>query len=138
VTCPACRAKNRVPADASGWPRCARCQADLPWLTHAGTADFDRVVGQAPGLVLVDAWADWCGPCRMIAPILEELARDYAHRLKIVKVDVDHHPDIARRLGVQGIPALFFFRDGQPVGRLVGAQPMHAFVAEIDRLLAAG
>jgi thioredoxin 2 len=137
VSCPKCRAKNRVPADARGWPRCAKCKADLPWLTHATTSDFDDVVGSAPGLVLVDAWAEWCGPCRMIAPILEDLSRSYTHQLKIVKVDVDANPEVAQRLGVQGIPALFFFRNGEIVDRVVGAQPAHAFQSKIDQLLTA-
>jgi thioredoxin 2 len=136
ITCPSCAPRNRVPDDATGRPRCASCHGDLPWLVEATGADFGSVVEGSPLPVLVDAWAPWCGPCRTVSPIVERLAARYAGRLKVAKVNVDEAPDVARRLGVQGIPALFFYRDGRIVDRVVGAAPEHTLAAKVDQVLA--
>jgi thioredoxin 2 len=128
TACPSCGTKNRVPAAATGTPRCASCHADLPWLVAAGEDDFDTAVAtRLP--VLLDLWAPWCGPCRLIAPGVEQAAHELAGRLKVVKVDVDEAPSVSARFAVQGIPTLLVLRDGQPVARQVGALPP-------DRLLA--
>ncbi len=89
-------------------------------------ATFDAEVRQSPIPVVVDFWAEWCGPCRMIGPALEELAAQYAGRVKIVKVNVDENPDSPATLGVRGIPALFMFKNGQVVSNKVGAAPKAA------------
>ena len=89
-------------------------------------ASFDAEVRQSSIPVVVDFWAEWCGPCRMIGPALEELAGQYAGRVKIVKVNVDENPDSPAALGVRGIPALFLFKDGQVVSNKVGAAPKAA------------
>lgn len=89
-------------------------------------ATFDAEVRQSPIPVVVDFWAEWCGPCRMIGPALEELAAQYAGRVKIVKVNVDENPESPAVLGVRGIPALFMFKDGQVVSNKVGAAPKAA------------
>ena len=136
VACPACGTKNRVPTAAGGRPRCSSCQVDLPWLVDAGDADYDRVVGASPLPVLVDCWAEWCGPCRMVSPLVEQAAVTRAGSLKVAKVDVDANPGVARRLGVQGIPALFLVRDGTVVDRQVGALPGPALDNWLDRALA--
>ena len=136
VTCTKCGKRNRVPAAASGRPRCANCKADLPWLVPASSADYEAAVdSQLP--VVVDLWAPWCGPCRMVAPVLERLAGDYAGRVKVVKVNVDEAPDIQARYGVQGIPTLLFLRDGQEVDRIVGAAPDAMLRERVDAVLAA-
>ncbi|MBI6547019.1 MAG: thioredoxin [Cyanobacteria bacterium NC_groundwater_1444_Ag_S-0.65um_54_12] len=86
-------------------------------------ADFTKEVLDAEKPVLVDFWATWCGPCKMIAPILEEIAQDHGDKLKVVKVDVDQNGDTAQRYGVMSIPTLILFKDGQPLERLVGYMP---------------
>ena len=124
VGCPSCGAKNRVPVGASGSPRCAKCHVDLPWLVDAGDADFEAAADTSR-LVLVDLWAPWCGPCRMVAPILERLADDFAGRLKIVKVNVDEAPLVAQRHDARSIPMLLFMRRGEVIDTVIGAQPEH-------------
>ena len=86
-------------------------------------------------LVLVDLWAPWCGPCRMVAPVLERLAERYAGMVKVVKVNVDDNPQVARTFDASSIPTLVFLRNGKPVDRVVGAQPEPALASTIDRLL---
>src|SRR5947209_6463888 len=123
ITCPSCGQRNRVPATAGGRPRCAACHADLPWLVDAGDADFAALVEGSPLPVLVDVWAPWCGPCRMVGPAVERLARERAGRLKVVKVNADEAPQISRRLRVSGIPTLLLFSGGTERDRTVGALP---------------
>jgi thioredoxin 2 len=122
VACTNCGKKNRVPVVARGVPKCAVCGTPLPWIVAADAQDFDGAIG-ADMPVLVDFWAAWCGPCRMITPIVERLGRELAGRLKVVELDVDAAPEIAARHGAQSIPLLVLFRDGVPVDRLVGAVP---------------
>lgn len=135
VACAGCGARNRVPATASGIPSCGSCHRPLRWLVDAGEADFASVVDTST-LVLVDLWAPWCGPCRTIGPIVEQLATDLAGRLKVVKVNVDEAPGISRRYGVQGIPTMLLLRNGAEVSRQVGAVPAHALRTWIDTQLA--
>jgi thioredoxin 2 len=135
VTCPNCGRRNRVPVAAKGRPRCSQCHHDLPWVVAAGSAEFAAAI-DAPGLVLVDFWAAWCGPCRMVAPILEKLAARYAGKLKVVKVDVDANQALAAQYRAQSIPLLVLFRDGREVDRVIGAQPEHVLADRIDHALA--
>ena len=95
-------------------------------------ATFDAEVRQADVPVVVDFWAEWCGPCRQIGPALEELAKEYDGRVKIVKVNVDENPNSPSELGVRGIPALFLFKDGQVVSNKIGAAPKAALKNWID------
>jgi thioredoxin 2 len=122
-----------VPVSASGSPRCASCHVDLPWLVEAGDADFAAAV-DTKRLVLVDLWAPWCGPCRMVAPILEKLAVEFAADLKVVKVNVDESPSTAQRHQARSIPMLLFMRGGDVVETVVGAQPEHVLRARIEAL----
>ncbi|MBB1502107.1 thioredoxin [Propioniciclava sp. MC1683] len=135
VACPACGTKNRVPAASTGHPRCASCKQDLPWLVEAGDRTFDAVV-DTPLLVVLDLWAPWCGPCRMIAPILDKIAVDYAGRVKVVKVNVDDNPDVSYQFKVQSIPLVLLLKGGQTVDTLMGAQSPQAYRQKIDAALA--
>lgn len=99
------------------------------------TASWDREVLQASGLVMVDFWAVWCGPCRMIAPTVEELAKEYAGRVKVGKLNTDENPDIASKYKIMGIPTIMFFKDGQKVDQIVGAVPKPQLKAKLDALL---
>jgi thioredoxin 2 len=128
VTCPNCGKRNRVPANARGVPRCAACHTALPWLTAAGDGDFEEVAGNSTLPVLVDLWAPWCGPCRIVEPGVERAAGSLAGRLKVVKVNLDQAPRTAERLGVQGIPTLLLLRHGREVARQVGAVPPPALL----------
>jgi len=94
------------------------------------TADFDREVLESEIPVLVDFWAVWCGPCRMIAPTVDAVAEEYAGRAKVVKLNVDDSPDIAGRYGIQSIPTLVLFKGGQPVDRLMGGQNTKQTISE--------
>jgi thioredoxin 1 len=94
-------------------------------------ASFDKEVVNADKPVLVDFWAEWCGPCRMIAPVLEKLADEYAETLKIAKLDVDNNPETMVKYGVQSIPTMILFKDGEPVERLVGYMPKERLLGRI-------
>jgi thioredoxin 1 len=100
------------------------------------SATWDQEVLKAPGLVLVDFWAVWCGPCRMVAPIVDELAKDYTGRLKVVKLNTDENSDIAGKYQIRGIPTLMFFKGGQTVDQVVGAVPKAQLKTKVDTLLA--
>ena len=136
VACPACGKTNRVPAKASGHPRCGNCKADLPWIVSAGDADFAAVAEQSAVPVLVDFWAAWCGPCRMVSPVLDKLARERPGKIKLVKVDVDTSPGLSRRFDVQAIPTLMVIVDGKVVARQAGAAPADVLRSWLDRALA--
>ncbi len=99
--------------------------------------NFESDVLKAAGPVLVDFWADWCAPCHRIAPVLEELAGDFAGRATVAKLHVDDEPELAARYGVRSIPSLLFFRDGEVAERVTGVTPKKALAAKLQGLLAA-
>ncbi len=129
--CALCGAKNRLATPPAGQvPVCRRCGRALPWLLSASDASFDAEV-RASVPVLVDFWAAWCGPCRAVAPVLEDLAREHAGRLKVVKLDVDHNPAVSGRYAVRSIPTLMLFREGRPAQTWVGALPRKTLDAHL-------
>ena len=98
-------------------------------------ATFDEEIAGSSEPVLVDFWAEWCGPCKMIAPILDEIGQEQAGKLKIAKLNVDDNPDIARRFDVMSIPTLIVFQDGQPAKRMVGAKGKGQLLQELSEFL---
>ncbi|MGE6896801.1 thioredoxin [Priestia flexa] len=100
-------------------------------IAHATDQTFSNEIGS--GLVLVDFWAPWCGPCKMIAPVLEELDQEYGEKVKIVKVDVDENQETAGNHGVMSIPTLILFKDGQKVDQVIGYQPKEALAELVDK-----
>jgi thioredoxin 2 len=127
-SCPSCGAKNRVPsARASDRATCGRCKTALPPLESPyeieSAADFDALIRHSKVPVVVDFWAAWCAPCRMVAPEVARLAREHAGRLVVAKVDTEALPDVAGRYAIQGIPAFLLFRDGREAARASGAMP---------------
>ncbi|MBT3248812.1 MAG: thioredoxin [Actinobacteria bacterium] len=104
-------------------------------ISQLSETSFDEEVGSAAEPVLVDFWAEWCGPCKMIAPVLEEIADEQVGSLKIAKVNVDDAPDLAQRFEVMSIPTLILFKDGQPVKRIVGAKGKPALLAELSEFI---
>ena len=126
VVCPSCGMKNRVPSSARGAPRCGRCRNPLPWIIDSSDADFSRVADASTVPVLVDVWAPWCGPCRMVSPVLEQLATEFAGTLKLVKVNADEAPDVSRRFQIRAIPTLILMRHGEVIDTQIGAAPAPA------------
>ena len=98
-------------------------------------ATFDEEVGSASEPVLVDFWAEWCGPCKMVAPILDEIAGEQAGKLRIAKLNVDDNPNVARRYGVMSIPTMIVFRDGQEAARVIGAKGKSQLLQELSEFL---
>ena len=125
VECRSYGAKNRVPAVAEGVPRCGVCSTPLRWVVDANDDEFHAVADESSLPVLVDVWAPWCGPCRMVSPALESLAGELAGKLKLVKVNADDNPEVSRRFEVQSIPTLVLLRDGTVVDKQIGALPEH-------------
>ena len=143
IRCSSCGATNRVPHDklAQGLtPKCGRCKQPLPSATAAPLivtdATFAAEVEGSPLPVLVDAWAAWCGPCRMIAPAIDELAAELAGQVRVTKLNVDENPATAGRFDIRSIPTLLVIAGGREVDRIVGAQPKHAIRARLERFVA--
>jgi thioredoxin 1 len=97
--------------------------------------NFDEVVLKSDKPVLVDFWAEWCGPCRMIAPIIEEISNEYSEKALIVKCDVDGSPGVASKYGIRNIPTILFFKDGKIADKQVGAVPKNSFVTKLNALI---
>ena len=130
LVCPSCGRHNTIRPSSRGSPHCGDCGAPLAWLVDATDATFAAEAAASPPVV-VDLWAPWCGPCRFVSPILEQLAREHAGRLKVIKVNVDDNPVLARRFNARSIPTLVVLKDGQVVERIVGAMPKPQLEAHI-------
>ncbi len=138
IPCPRCGAKNRVPGSKiSQRPICGRCRAALVKAVGAAGPlevtdhNFKDIVLSSPVPFMLDCWAPWCGPCRTIGPIIEQMAVDFGGRISVGKLNVDENPQTASRYGIQSIPTILFFKSGREIDRVVGAVPR----AELERRL---
>ena len=141
VVCPACGATNRVPGDkvAQGLaPVCGKCKTPLPAGRPQPVTDasFAQDVERSPLPVLMDAWAPWCGPCHVIAPVIDQLATELAGRVRVVKLNVDENPQTAARFNLRSIPTLLVLKSGREVDRLVGVQPKQEIAQRLEQAIA--
>lgn len=138
IQCPICGANNRVPQEKIKQglqPVCGRCKTTLPVHRRPITvtdANFSAEVERSPLPTLLDMWAPWCGPCRIIAPVIEELAEEMAGRARVGKLNVDENPITAQRFNIQGIPALLVLKGGREIDRIVGVQPKSEIVRRLE------
>jgi thioredoxin 2 len=142
VRCLSCGATNRLPVDEIARGKkavCGRCKTPLAAAGPVTVSDatFAAEVERAPLPVLVDMWAPWCGPCRTVAPIVDQIAAEMAGRVKVAKMNVDDNPATSARFGVRSIPTLLVFKGGSEVDRIVGAQPKAAIVSRLERHVSA-
>jgi thioredoxin 2 len=134
LVCANCGTPNRIGPSDRGSPHCGKCGKPLAWVVDANESTFE-VETKAQPTVVLDLWAPWCGPCRIVSPMLDDLAHQYAGRLKVVKVNVDENQALARRFDAMSIPTMVVLRDGSVVNRIVGAMPREQLEAQIKPYL---
>ena len=134
LVCANCGTPNRIGPSEVVRPHCGKCGKPLAWVVDANESTFE-VETRAQPTVVLDLWAPWCGPCRIVSPMLDDLAHQYAGRLKVVKVNVDENQGLARRFDAMSIPTMVVLRDGSVVNRIVGAMPREQLEAQIKPYL---
>lgn len=140
IACRSCKTKNRIPLEKiKDKPICAKCKESLAGIPYtpvtATDSTFHKEVTGFKGSVLVDCWAPWCGPCRSIAPMMEDLAREYAGSMKIVKINMDDNPETAAQYSIRSIPTMLLFKNGKLVDSIAGALPKSAIISKIEPLI---
>ena len=139
VTCPSCGSRNRLPPVQAGRKAvCGKCKATLPsgdGPAEVTDATFSTEIEKSPVPVLLDLWAEWCGPCHMLAPTIDQISSEMAGRVKVAKLNIDENPGIANRFGVRSIPTLLVLKDGKEIDRLVGVQPKQEIVRRLEMVL---
>jgi thioredoxin 1 len=110
---------------------------EAPWLRHLDEKSYDEALVAAEGVLMVDFWAEWCGPCRAVSPVLEDLARSSGGKVTLAKVNVDENPGLAARYGIRSIPTILFVKDGKVRDQLVGAVPKPQILKKLDAVAAA-
>jgi len=142
VRCPSCGTTNRLPPPQTGRKTvCGKCKTPLlapPGPVHVTDETFASEVDRSAAPVLLDLWADWCGPCHMLAPTIDQLSVEMAGRVKVAKLNIDENPQTANRFGVRSIPTLLVLKGGQLVDRLVGVQPKDEIVRRLEKALGPG
>lgn len=138
VKCPECGAKNRAAFERIRTAVCGKCGSGLAEAVRPlmiTDANFSSTAGSPDFPVLLDLWADWCGPCRMVAPVIEKLAAELAGKVLVGKLDVDSNPSTSARFGVQSIPTLLILKAGREVDRLIGVQSREAILSRLEPLI---
>ena len=138
IRCPKCGAKNRVNPAADAQPVCGRCKTPLTAEVQPVTItdrNFAEEVEKSPLLVLLDLWAAWCGPCRIIAPTVEQLAKEFSGKVRVGKLDVDANQMTAARFNVQSIPTLLILKNGREIDRIIGVQSKEAIAQRLEKHL---
>jgi thioredoxin 2 len=134
LVCANCGTKNTIRPSEKGAPHCGKCGKPLAWVVNATDETFPIEAKAAP-TVLVDLWAPWCGPCRFVSPILEQLAAEFPGRLKVVKVNVDENPRLAQQFDARSIPTMVVLQAGRVVDRIVGAMPKQDLTVRLTPFL---
>ena len=139
ITCPSCGTKNRLPPVEAGRKAvCGKCKTPLPDTARpieVTDTTFASEVERSATPVLLDLWADWCGPCHMLAPTIDQVSAEMSGRVKVAKLNIDENPGVANRFGVRSIPTLLVLKGGREVDRLVGVQPKQEIVRRLENVL---
>jgi thioredoxin 1 len=125
----------RIKLNALCWGAEINITGGNTMVMHITDQSFDEEIINSKTPALVDFWAEWCGPCRMVGPVIDELANEYAGKVKIAKINVDDNREVPARFGIRNIPTMILFKDGQPVQTIVGARPKEDLAKELDKLL---
>ena len=139
ITCPSCGTTNRIPPTAPGRKIvCGKCKAPITGPVgpvRVTDSTFAEAVERSPMPVLLDLWADWCGPCHMLAPVIDQISSEFQGRVKVAKLNIDENPDTANRFRVRSIPTLLVFKAGKEIDRLVGVQPKEEIIRRLQTVI---
>lgn len=138
ITCASCGTTNRLPPQPGGKIVCGKCKAPITEPVgpdHVTDSTFAQEIERSSTPVLLDLWADWCGPCHMLAPVIDQLSSQFAGRVKVAKLDIDANPGTANRFGVRSIPTLLILKGGKEIDRLVGVQPKEEIIRRLEKAI---